>query len=204
MVAIDGAAVVTPAQPTASVFLARGAHAIHVTRPDGAPPPQLRVSLAQATPAPNGASPDGQDPLFFALPPPGGLLLTWQIDGGPVQALVDSAPHRGFEGTFSNGRPWAGQWRGQLRVAMPGDYFFHLEAISTATLFVDGRPVVPINQVGGSGEASITLAPGWHAIRVDYVDRDPYARLFLTWRPPGETGFSEIPDAVLLPALGLP
>jgi hypothetical protein len=130
--------------------------------------------------------------------------LTWQIDGGPVQALVDSAPHRGFEGTFSNGRPWAGQWRGQLRVAVAGDYFFHVEAISTATLFIDERAVVPINQVGGSGEASATLASGWHAIRVDYVDRDPYARLILTWRPPGEPGFSAIPDAVLLPALGLP
>ena len=56
----------------------------------------------------------------------------------------------------------------------------------------------------GLGSASGAMKPGWHALRVEYTDRDPYARLIMTWRPPGDEGFSTIPDAVLLPALHFP
>jgi len=136
---------------------------------------------------------------YFALPAPGGLLFTWQIEGMPPQALVDSAPYRGFEGTFNRGQPWTAQWRGQLRVDVPGDYAFRVRVISTATVSIDGQELVRGENIGQT-----PLTPGWHAIRIDYVDRDPYARLFVDWRPPGARSFEPIPDAQLLPALQLP
>jgi hypothetical protein len=205
-VAIDGETVVSPERPSAQMFLARGAHALRVTRQGGAPPPQLRVALSSAAPSPPGdsASDTGDDPLFFALPAPGGLLFTWQIEGKPPQALVDSAPHRGFEGTFSEGHPWTAQWSGRLRVDRPGEYGFHVEAISTAIVFIDERPILGVSPGASTAEILTPLEPGWHALRVEYTDRDPYARLIMTWRPPGDEGFSTIPDAVLLPALHFP
>jgi hypothetical protein len=136
-------------------------------------------------PPPSGPT----DVLFFALPPPGGLLFTWQIEGQPQQALIDSAPHRSFEGTFNQGRPWTAQWRGRVRIVSAGDYLFNMDVISTATLFIDDTPVL-----SGSGEKRATLSPGWHTMRIEYVDRDPYAHLILNWRPPGETKFSAFPD----------
>jgi hypothetical protein len=191
-VAIDGQMVVSASQPTATLFLARGVHSLHVVRPDTSSTPQLSVVLAST----GGVA---QDVQFYALPPPGGLLFTWQIQGRPIQAATDSAPDRGFSGGFNAGLPWTAQWRGQLRAPQDGDYLFHLDAISTGMLTIDDQLVLP-----RPGENSTNLSEGWHSIRIDYVDNDPYARLSVKWRPPGEQGFTAIPDDLLQPALALP
>ena len=199
-VAIDGETVLPAGQPAVTLFLARGAHAVRITRATNVSP-GFTMELVQAAPSAQGAAPPPSTEAvqFYALEPPGGLLFTWQIEGRPLQALVDSAPHRGFEGTFNDGRPWTAQWRGRLRADQPGDYGFRLEAISTAVLFIDDQPVIR-----GDGEGHANLQAGMHAIRVEYVDRDPYARLFLNWRPPGGGDFGPIPDVLLTPALQLP
>jgi hypothetical protein len=175
------------------VFLARGAHGLHMAKGEASAAPYLHISPTATTAS------GGTDVLLFALPPPGGLLFTWEIQGRPLQALIDSAPRRGFEGTFNEGRPWTAQWRGDLRVAEAGTYAFHVEAITSATLSIDNQVIVRSN-----GETQVSLSPGWHAIRIDYVDNDPFARLLVSWRPPGEAGFAPIPDELLRPALSLP
>jgi 4-amino-4-deoxy-L-arabinose transferase-like glycosyltransferase len=191
-VAIDGQLVAPAGQPPATVFLARGAHSLRLSRTDATSTPQLRVLLAST----GGVT---QDVQLYGLPAPGGLLFTWQIEGTPQQAAIDSAPDRGFEGSFNNGRPWSAQWRGQLRVPQTGNYLFHLEAISSASLTIDDGVIL-----ARPGDNAATLSEGWHTIRVDYVDSDPYARLSLRWRPPDTNGFAAIPDELLQPALTLP
>ncbi len=190
--AIDGQMVAPSGAPPATVFLARGAHSLRLSRAAASTSPQVRVLLAST----GGVA---QDVQLYGLPAPGGLLFTWVIQGAPLQAAIDSAPDRGFEGSFNNGRPWTAQWRGQLRVPQAGDYVFHLEAISNASLTIDDGVVL-----ARAGDNAATLSEGWHTIRVDYVDNDPYARLSLRWRPPGTNGFAAIPDDLLQPALTLP
>jgi hypothetical protein len=207
-VAIDGEPVLRPPATMTELYLARGAHQVFIARHDGPgdAPPRLSVTLSgTATPPPGTqAAIDGPDPLFFALPSPGGLLFTWQIQGRRQQALVDSAPHRGFEGTFNDGRPWTAQWRGKIRITAPGDYAFRIEAISSGSLTVDDQQVIRTRASGSSTEGRATLEAGWHTIRVDYADQDPYAQLLLTWRPPDEPEFVPIPDDLLQPSLTLP
>ncbi len=191
-VAIDAQAVVSAGQPPATVFLARGAHSIHLSRSDTSSSPQLRVLLAST----GGVA---QDVQFYALPSPGGLLFTWEIQGSPLQGAIDSAPDRGFEGSFNNGHPWTAQWRGQLRAPRAGAYLFHVEAISTASLSIDDQVIL-----ARPGDSEASLSEGWHTIRIDYADNDPYAHLSVRWRPPGDEGFAPIPDELLQPALALP
>jgi hypothetical protein len=191
-VAIDGQPLAAARQPPATVFLARGAHSLRLSRADTTSTPRLQVLLAST----GGVA---QDVQLYGLPAPGGLLFTWEIQGAPLQAAIDSAPDRGFEGSFNNGHAWTAQWRGQLRVPQAGDYVFHLEAISSASLTIDDAVVM-----ARPGDNATSLSEGWHTIRVDYVDTDPYARLSLRWRPPGTSEFVAIPDELLQPALTLP
>ena len=83
------------------------------------------------------------------------------------------------------GFPFSVEWTGQLFAPSAGEYRFSVEAISEASLEIDARPVVSSTEPNVTREAAMTLAQGWHAIRVRHFAGAGYAHVFVRWLPPG-------------------
>lgn len=106
-------------------------------------------------------------------------------------------PRRGFTAR------WEGQWEvrdASLDVFAGADDEVHV--------FVDGERVIERSAAKGMGTASrrLTLTPGFHALRVDYVQRAGEAHVNVQWAPADgpprpidpDTVFPEIPDRQVL------
>ena len=109
----------------------------------------------------------------------------------PVYGLVSSA----------TGFPFSARWLGTLRIATGGLYSFKLESTGPSGLQIDGRQLIPSGQATTDAMASITLAPGLHAIQVDYSASGSYLHCYLSWAPPGQ-GYAPLPASATWPAHG--
>ncbi|WP_201787155.1 family 16 glycoside hydrolase [Actinoplanes sp. TFC3] len=86
-----------------------------------------------------------------------------------------------------------------LTIAAAGTYAFRLTSDDGSRLLIDGATV--INNDGAHGafavEGSVALTPGYHALHIDYFERDGGQQLTLEWRPPGSTAYAVVPNSVL-------
>ena len=89
------------------------------------------------------------------------------------------------------------QWTGVLYIAAAGDYQFATISDDGSELWLDGRLVV--DNRGRHGvqrqQGQIALTPGFHAIRIRYVQGGGGATLSVAWKPPGKSsrGLSSAP-----------
>ncbi|QVJ01839.1 hypothetical protein KGD82_02165 [Nocardiopsis eucommiae] len=88
---------------------------------------------------------------------------------------------------------------GNLHVPADGTYDFRLISDDGSRLYLDGEQIIendqrqPPTAVDGTAE----LTEGAHALRIDYFQGAFDKALRLEWRPPGEDGFTLVPEDVL-------
>jgi hypothetical protein len=107
-------------------------------------------------------------------------------------------------------RPYTVEWRGRLAVPVEGVYRLRTKAISSASLYLDGRPVIdrsspgqvdksPPGAPGPIAEGEVYLTAGLHDLSVRYLDNQSHSQIYLYWQPPGGE-YVLIPcDALFLP-----
>ncbi len=104
-----------------------------------------------------------------------------------------TAAHFGLEDRFQS------EVIGNINIATAGSYAFRLTSDDGSRLAIDGSPVV--NNDGAHGptavEGAVTLTTGYHALLIDYFERDGGQQLTLEWRPPGASAFAVVPQSVL-------
>jgi hypothetical protein len=107
-------------------------------------------------------------------------------------------------------RPYTVEWRGRLAVPVEGVYRLRTKAISSASLYLDGRPVIDRSSPGqadGSSpdtpgpiaEGEVYLTAGLHDLRVRYLDDQSHSQIYLYWQPPEGEQVPIPPDALILP-----
>ncbi|MET0423053.1 MAG: PA14 domain-containing protein, partial [Actinoplanes sp.] len=88
---------------------------------------------------------------------------------------------------------------GNLNITTAGSYGFRLTSDDGSRLRLDGATV--INHDGAHGatalEGTTNLASGYHALHLDYFERDGGQQLTLEWKPPGAAAFTVVPNSVL-------
>ncbi len=98
---------------------------------------------------------------------------------------------------------YAFQWNGYILVGVQGAYTFTTESDDGSALYIDGVKVVTDNDgthAGQSRSGVVTLAMGYHAIRVDYFQAGggaAGASLGVSWQGPGVATDVAIPLTVL-------
>ncbi len=94
---------------------------------------------------------------------------------------------------------------GNLDITTAGAYQFRLTSDDGSRLRLDDALV--INHDGAHGatakEGSATLTAGYHALRLDYFERDGGQQLTLEWRPPGQSAFTVVPNSALSTEAGV-
>ncbi|MFI5934143.1 family 16 glycoside hydrolase [Actinoplanes sp. NPDC051494] len=99
----------------------------------------------------------------------------------------------GFEDRFQS------EVTGNVSIATAGSYTFRLTSDDGSRLALDGATVITNDGPHGatSVEGTVSLTTGYHALRIDYFERDGGQQLTLEWRPPGASAFAVVPTAVL-------
>jgi hypothetical protein len=86
------------------------------------------------------------------------------------------------------------RWRGLLSAPEAGTYGFSVDARGEAALAIDGAAL----EVRPDATTERSLAPGLHAIAVEYRLTTGDARLILSWQPPGRP-LRPVPERFLAP-----
>nr|BFE74018.1 hypothetical protein GCM10020092_073190 [Actinoplanes digitatis] len=88
---------------------------------------------------------------------------------------------------------------GNVNIAAVSAYTFRLTSDDGSRLLIDGATVINHDGLHGvtSKEGAVTLTTGYHALSVDYFERDGGQQLTLEWRPPGASAFVVVPNSVL-------
>ena len=95
-------------------------------------------------------------------------------------------------------RPYTVEWTGRLVVPQSGVYRLGTEALSASWLYVDGKLVLENTAPNTLREEELTLAAGFHELRLRFLDAGDHSHIYLYWTPPG--GVREyIPIDNLLP-----
>ena len=85
---------------------------------------------------------------------------------------------------------------GNINITTAGTYGFRLTSDDGSRLLIDSATV--INHDGAHGatakEGAANLTTGYHALHIDYFERDGGQQLTLEWRPPGASAFALVPD----------
>ncbi|AGZ41278.1 family 16 glycoside hydrolase [Actinoplanes friuliensis] len=88
---------------------------------------------------------------------------------------------------------------GNVNITTAGTYAFRLSSDDGSRLTIDSTRV--INNDGAHGvvavEGSIALTTGYHALHIDFFERDGGQQLTLEWRPPGATAYAVVPTSAL-------
>jgi hypothetical protein len=99
-------------------------------------------------------------------------------------------------------RPYTVEWVGRLLAPISGSYGFEVKAISSASLYIDGQPLIENASAGPDAEGFVTLASGLHDIRIRYLDNDEHSQIYLYWTLPGAERELVPADALYAPAEG--
>ncbi|MFB9414727.1 family 16 glycoside hydrolase [Dactylosporangium matsuzakiense] len=88
---------------------------------------------------------------------------------------------------------------GNVNIAAAGTYAFRLTSDDGSRLAVDGTTVITNDGLHGATavEGSVALTAGYHALRIDFFERDGGQQLTLEWRPPGASAYAIVPNSVL-------
>ena len=147
---------------------------------------------------------------------PGATLRIYEI-GRPIDRLAPLGPEQtpnhdrlieaiDFPGEASL---WAGEAgpndylvvtvTGYLKIDTRGEYAFELTSDDGSRLFVDGQRVIDNDGLHApvTVRGSIELEIGLHPFRVEHFESAGGAALRLSWRPPGESGYSVVPKSAL-------
>ena len=121
-------------------------------------------------------------PDFSKLKPVEGSIYTTSLDVEPRSF------EEGFPGITDRIEWFALVYTGKFGVKRGGEYMFTLLSDDGSRLYIDGKRVIDNDGIHGPGEAeaTITLKPGVHNIRVEYFQGPRYdiaLQLFVT--PPG-------------------
>jgi hypothetical protein len=99
-------------------------------------------------------------------------------------------------------RPYTVEWSGRLAAPVEGVYRLSVRAISSASLDVDGQPVIEETSPGQLGEGDVYLDAGLHDLRLRYLDDQSHSQVYLYWAPPGADSELVPPEALFPPAGG--
>lgn len=88
---------------------------------------------------------------------------------------------------------------GNLQVGTGGTHAFRLTSDDGSRLWIDGTLVVDHDGLHGptAKEGSISLAPGYHALRIEQFERAGGQQITLDWRTPGAAAFTLVPNSAL-------
>ncbi|MEV4641430.1 PA14 domain-containing protein [Actinoplanes sp. NPDC049548] len=88
---------------------------------------------------------------------------------------------------------------GNVSIAAAGTYAFRLTSDDGSRLLIDGATVITNDGLHGatSVEGTVSLTTGYHALHIDFFERDGGQQLTLEWRPPGASAFAVVPTSVL-------
>ncbi len=122
--------------------------------------------------------------------PEGGLLALW-FEGGGVRTPPVRITHAAvlYADNAGNLATSAMRWLGRIRVDRAGVYTFGLSSDDGSRLWIDDQLVVDNWGLHGAGwvEGSIALEPGWHRIRIDYIDNGGSYWFEWRWARPGQS-----------------
>ncbi|MFT4283410.1 MAG: PA14 domain-containing protein [Protaetiibacter sp.] len=133
-------------------------------------------------------------PVGYSLGYPGST-------GGQVNSTWSGAP--GVAGVPADGFSSIGT--GYLRFPVTGTYTFKVTADDASTLYIDDEP--KYKTTNGTVTIDVGVAAGTagalHRIRLVHSEVSGNAFLTVSWKKPGDTGFSLIPGSFLTPDYGL-
>jgi hypothetical protein len=95
-------------------------------------------------------------------------------------------------------RPYTVQWTGRLFAPVTGKYRFAVKAISSASLAIDGNPIIEPSAPSEFREGEIHLAPGLHGLELRFLDNQSHSQVYLYWQPP-DGAWAHVPPEVLFP-----
>jgi hypothetical protein len=199
---LDGLPVLSgTGQGSGEILMAQGLHELALEAAV-AGPGDVRLSWQVPWDAAHHSVP--ADLLYRAFMPAGGLLgrfypnADWS--GEPALARIDRQVGYYFH-YLPMPRPYTVEWHGRLNVPTTGPYILQVQAISGASLYVDGELVFD-SLAEQMDKGPLTLSAGLHDIRLRYLDDESHSQVYLFWAPPGEE-LELIPaDALFLPAEG--
>ncbi|GEM_PF-1550941 len=88
------------------------------------------------------------------------------------------------------------RWTGFLNVDNPGEYTFFVNAHGAANVWVNDEHVAASSNWQEHKKTAVTLAKGWHKLRVEFYQGSGNSQIQLSWTPPGQPR-GVIPEAVL-------
>ncbi|MFJ8194205.1 ricin-type beta-trefoil lectin domain protein [Streptomyces sp. NPDC096094] len=88
---------------------------------------------------------------------------------------------------------------GNLDASQAGGYTFRLTSDDGSRLWIDDQLVVDHDGLHGPEpkDATVDLTAGFHSLLIEHFERDGGQQLTLSWKPPGASGFSVVPNSVL-------
>ncbi len=104
-----------------------------------------------------------------------------------------SADEFGFEDNFLS------HVIANINIPAEGDYTFRLTSDDGSRLYIDDQLVIDHDGLHAAEpkDGSVTLTPGYHALRIEYFEARYDQQLTLAWQPPGATDFTVVPNSVL-------
>jgi hypothetical protein len=101
---------------------------------------------------------------------------------------------------FGLASDFVSQVTGNLDVAAAGSHTFRLASDDGSRLYVDDKLVIDHDGPHGADlpkDGTVSLTAGYHALRIEHFEAGGDQQIALSWKPPGATGFSLVPNAVL-------
>jgi DNA-binding beta-propeller fold protein YncE/4-amino-4-deoxy-L-arabinose transferase-like glycosyltransferase len=186
---LDGQEIVAGAGGGAMpVALARGLHSIRlrVSFPQGPAPARLVWGHAMGRLMPVETEALGTWPAAYGLL--GAYYPNLTLSSPPAYYQVDPLmDFRWPRATDPLGAPFSAAWRGELQIDVAGVYTFTTQSAERSYLYIDDRLVVDNDgsKEDGFRAASVSLAAGSHAIRLQSSYQAGRRILRVYWTPPG-------------------
>jgi glucose/arabinose dehydrogenase len=88
---------------------------------------------------------------------------------------------------------------GNINVTTAGSYTFRLTSDDGSRLLIDNSTVIDHDGLHGpeAKDGTVTLTPGYHALRIEHFENGGDQQLTLAWRVPGSTSFVVVPTTAL-------
>ena len=155
-------------------------------------------------------------PLAFAQNPPpqepGVTQRVFQLGGAPSEICTLKAGQTPNIDVLKPTIDWSGDAAfggltqnfvvhaiANLAVPTAGQYTFRLRSDDGSELFVDDTLVIDHDGLHAAEDkdGTVTLTAGMHALRVNFFEAGGDQELTLSWRRPGDSAFSVVPNSVL-------
>jgi len=164
----------------------------------------LIVLLGAAAPRAEAQNPPPQEPgvtqRAFQLPRSLSELCTIKEGQTPnvdvLRPTIDWSGDGDFGGLTDNFIVHA---IANLTVPTAGSYTFRLTSDDGSELFIDDGLVIDHDGLHGETDkdGAVELTAGMHALRVNFFEAGGGQELTLSWKPPGESAFSVVPNSAL-------